>query len=229
MPTVVTSVSYCPKQLDKDGNEVFSDGPIVPGWYSSRNGVLTHISNEELDAMRTGTIHREGATRSRDPSRDNWRTPKWLMDVLHAEFPMLWDATARSESEWAHGCTDGNEYADALSAGLRWPSDRPVFCNPPFSQMKTWAPAIAAHPGPTVTVCKLAPSTEWLKALIGDTNRTDVPHQTQLIPCDKGMIFSADLLCGVSLWLLPCRVAYEPPLGVKATSPSFDSCVVVRR
>ena len=177
--------------------------------------------------MKTGTIHREGAKSSKDSSRDNWRTPKWLMDVLHAEFPMLWDATGRGPDEWAHGCEDGSTAPDALAA--EWPTHRQVFCNPPFSQMKEWAPRIASHPGTIVTVCKLAPSAAWFKTLIGDTNRTDVPHQTQLIPCDKGMIFSADLLCGVSLWLLPCRVAYEPPPGIKASAPSFDSCVVVRR
>ena len=75
--------------------------------------------------MKTGTIHREGAKSSKDSSRDNWRTPKWLMDVLHAEFPMLWDATGRGPDEWAHGCEDGSTAPDALAA--EWPTHRQVF------------------------------------------------------------------------------------------------------
>lgn len=83
-----------------------------------------------------GKAGAEGVRASKDGARDNWRTPKWLMDVLHEEHGSLWDASGR------------------------------------------------------INVVRL---------------RLDV-----------------------ELWLLPVRVAYEPPPGIAASSPTFDSCVVVR-
>jgi hypothetical protein len=178
--------------------------------------------------MKTGTAHREGAKASKDSSRDNWRTPKWLMDVLHDEFDILWDATARMREGWAHGCTHGNLAWDSLK--IDWPTNVPLFFNPPFSQMKEWAPAIAAHPGPTVTVCKLAPSTKWWQTLTWETrSNAGVAAPRWLSSFDHKTIAIVGISPGVSLWLIPQRVAYEPPPGIKATSPSFETCVVVRR
>lgn len=176
--------------------------------------------------MKTGTAHHEGAKASKDSSRDNWRTPKWLMDVLHAEFPMLWDATAHGPDEWAHGCVFGNRETDALSS--TWAVDVPVFCNPPFSQMKEWSKRIAAHPGTTVTVCKLAPSAKWWKTLCL-TGRSIDRCLAGKQDSPMGVIHKVHLFNPVTLWLLPCRVSYEPPPSINASAPSFDSCVVVRR
>ena len=170
---------------------------------------------------------KEGALRSGDPRRDNWRTPKWLMDVLHAEFPMLWDATGHGPDEWAHGCEDGNTASDALAA--EWPTHRQVFCNTPFSRMKAWAPRIAAHHGPTVTVCKLTPGTKWWQTLASRDGNYASGYGVGWLDTPMGRILRCPLLNDVALWLLPVRVAYEPPPGIAASSPSFDSCVVVRR
>jgi hypothetical protein len=165
-----------------------------------------------------------GAKATKDARRDNWRTPQWLMDVLHREFPMLWDATAHGPDEWAHGCEDGNTAPNGRVA--EWPTHRPVFCNPPFSEMREWSRRIASHPGQTVTVCKLAPSVAWWRTIVGKCGGPTT--RTRWIRSQRGDIVEADLANSVSLWLLPVRVAYEPPEGIKATSPSFDSCVLVR-
>jgi len=82
---------------------------------------------------------------------DNWQTPPWLLDIL---FP------------------DGKaSYFDPIPAnpeGLRdfdgrssWPTDRPVFLNPPYSDPAPWLKRAAAHHGPVVCLVKHDPSTEW--------------------------------------------------------------------
>jgi hypothetical protein len=183
-----------------------------------------------VEAMQTemrmkGRAAAEGAKRSGDSSRDNWRTPKWLMDVLHAEFQYLWDATGHGSDEWAHGCGSG---CKGDSHKVTWPTHYPVFCNPPFSEMKAWAPRIAEHPGTIVTVCKLAPSTKWWQTLTSLDSHFASSLGTRWTNTPKGKISRIGFRDGVDLWLLPVRVAYEPPPGIAASSPSFDSCVVVR-
>lgn len=173
-----------------------------------------------------GKAGAEGVKASRDGARDNWRTPKWLMDVLHQEFGMLWDASAYGPSEWAYGCEDGNTEPDALEA--EWPNPhRRVFCNPPFSQMAKWVERIVQHPYTTVTVCKLAPSVGWFKELTSLKSNLWGSGSGWTLT-EKGRINRLQLRDGVWLWLLPVRVAYEPPDGIAASSPRFDSCVIVR-
>ena len=55
---------------------------------------------------------------------DNWMTPQHLIDDLRDEFGELYDPCPR------------NPTIDGLS--IDWPTDRPCFVNPPYSEMAAW-------------------------------------------------------------------------------------------
>ena len=80
---------------------------------------------------------------------DNWRTPPWLLELL---FPdgLYFDPNPANP--------EGLRGFDGLGD---WPTDRPVFLNPPYSEPGPWLRKAAHHPGPVVCLVKLDPSTEW--------------------------------------------------------------------
>jgi DNA N-6-adenine-methyltransferase Dam len=83
---------------------------------------------------------------------DDWMTPAWLLDLIF----------------------DGKDYFDACPLnpeGLRevdglgrWPTDRPVFLNPPYSDPTPWLRKAASHEGGIVVLVKCDPSARWWQA-----------------------------------------------------------------
>lgn len=79
---------------------------------------------------------------------DDWETPKWLLDLVF----------------------DGREFYDPCplfgrygSDGLKadWPTDRPVFINPPYSKPAPWVNRAVSHPGEIHLLLPLDPTAEW--------------------------------------------------------------------
>ena len=82
--------------------------------------------------------HREGRT-------DNWSTPRWLLDLL---FP---------DGRWYDPCPiKGNGGLNA-----KWPTDRPVFINPPYSKVLPWILRAVKHRGPIILLLRDDRSTSW--------------------------------------------------------------------
>lgn len=78
-------------------------------------------------------------------SGDSWATPKWLLKIL---FPT---------GEFYDPCPLGG------NGGLEadWPTDRPVYVNPPFSDPLPWVRKAADHKGPITLLLPLDPTTKW--------------------------------------------------------------------
>lgn len=76
---------------------------------------------------------------------DHYATPRWLLALM---FPdgRYFDPCP------LHG-TGGLE-AD-------WPTDRPVYINPPFSDPLPWCRRAAQHPGPVTLLLQVDPTTRW--------------------------------------------------------------------
>lgn len=82
-------------------------------------------------------------------SDDDWSTPKWLLELL---FP---------DGFYFDPCPinpDGLRRSDGMGA---WPSDRPVFLNPPYSDPAPWLKRASEHPGPMVCLVRCDPSASW--------------------------------------------------------------------
>ena len=162
-----------------------------------------------------------GAKARKDPRRDCWRTPAAFSALVQNHLLCAWDASGRGPEEWAHGFGWGN-VGDAITN--TWPIDRVVFVNAPFSLMGEWAARIVRHAGPVVVLCPLRPSSAWFDLLIGTPAHLAFPPWGvpptgwRHMPTGRG----------VELILLRKRVAYDPPPGGKKSSPSFDSCLVLR-
>lgn len=161
-----------------------------------------------------------GATARKDPRRDCWRTPAAFSSLVRNHLLCTWDASGRGPDEWAHGFAAGNT-GDALANP--WPDDQVVFVNAPFSLMAEWALRIVLHAGPVAVLCPLRPSSSWFDLLIGTPCRRAFPIWTT----PKGWR-PVPTTAGVELLFLRKRVAYEPPPGIKKSSPSFDSCLILR-
>jgi hypothetical protein len=80
---------------------------------------------------------------------DNWLTPPWLLELI---FPYggYFDPCPANP--------DGLRGFDGMGG---WPTDRPVFLNPPYSDPGPWLKRAAHHPGPVVCLVKSDHSTEW--------------------------------------------------------------------
>ena len=83
-------------------------------------------------------------------SNDNWSTPGWLLELL---FP---------DGRYYDPCPLNPNPAngpDGLTAD--WPTDRPVFVNPPYSDPGPWLKRASEHPGPVVCLVRCDPSASW--------------------------------------------------------------------
>ena len=87
----------------------------------------------------------------RETRIDHWSTPHWLLDLI---FPdgRFYDPCPLFGSLDTH--EDGGLDAD-------WPTDRPVFINPPYSDPVPWIRKAVKHPGPVVLLLRADPSTSW--------------------------------------------------------------------
>ncbi len=83
-------------------------------------------------------------------SGDNWRTPPWLLELI---FP---------DGVYFDPCEENPEGL-RTSEGLTssWPTNIPLFLNPPYSNPGPWLRKAAVHGGPVVCLVKSDHSTEW--------------------------------------------------------------------
>lgn len=77
---------------------------------------------------------------------DHYATPKWLLEIL---FP---------DGKYFDPCPLQPQ-ADGLAG--QWPTDQPVFINPPFSDPLPWVRKAAGHSGPVVLLLQVDPTTKW--------------------------------------------------------------------
>ena len=79
---------------------------------------------------------------------DDWETPKWLLDLVF------------NGREFFDPCPlFGKQVSDGLRA--EWPTDRPVFINPPYSRPAPWVNRAVAHPGEVHLLLPMDPAAEW--------------------------------------------------------------------
>ncbi len=168
-----------------------------------------------------------GAAATQEPQRNNWRTPPAVIEWMREHFDIEWDASATCPDEWAAGLHNGHVGFDALTS--EWPTDRVVFVNPPFGEMDEWVDKILAHGGPVATLCPLRVASAWWRRLAYMPSMRGWPSYRALLSWPAGDFTAVvQVAHGVRLALLPRRVAYIPPAGVKASSPAFDSCIIYR-
>lgn len=96
------------------------------------------------------------SARTGESSRDSWRTPKWLYDLLDKEFHFNLDAAADDNNALC------DFYLTQEEDGLKndwWGS---TWVNPPFSQLKAWAKKgyEEAHKGNATVVMLVAARTD---------------------------------------------------------------------
>lgn len=76
---------------------------------------------------------------------DDWETPKWLLEIA---FP---------DGRFFDPCPIGGR------GGLKldWPTDVPVFINPPYSNPKPWVERAFHHPGAVALFLPCDPTAAW--------------------------------------------------------------------
>ncbi len=101
---------------------------------------------EDADAPRSTGKLLVSIARSSD---DNWRTPGWLLDIL---FP---------DGRYFDPCPINPSGLRASDGMGEWPTDRPVFLNPPYSDPAPWLKRASEHTGPVVCLVRCDPSASW--------------------------------------------------------------------
>ena len=148
-------------------------------------------------------IEDEEADESTDPSirvadRQTWRTPDTLFDGLHSEFNFTLDAAANA---WDSKC-DKYISPDEDSLITPWGHGQIIWCNPPFAQVMPW----------------------MKKALVEQTNRNDIVFLLKAATDTRW--FHQYVIPYAEWWLFDGRVHFEPPPGIKASTPSFGAMLV---
>lgn len=77
---------------------------------------------------------------------DDWGTPAWILDLIFDNRP------------YYDPCPLGKANGGLVA---EWPTDRPVFINPPFSNPEPWVERASAHSGPVIMLLPADPSTAW--------------------------------------------------------------------
>jgi hypothetical protein len=86
---------------------------------------------------------------------DNWRTPPWLLEVI---FP---------NGHYYDPCGENPLGLRDFEGLGSWPTDVPVFLNPPYSDPAPWLARAAKHGGPIVCLVKSDHSTLWWQRYAG--------------------------------------------------------------
>jgi len=88
-------------------------------------------------------------------SRDDWRTPRWLFDVLDAEYHFAIDVAADD-----HNALCDEYYARAdWAQTLRW--DKTWWCNPPYSIKESFIAAAERSAAGGVLLLPASTDTLW--------------------------------------------------------------------
>ena len=80
---------------------------------------------------------------------DNYATPKWILALL---FP---------DGRYFDPCPLGGAESGWDGLAAEWPTDAPVYVNPPFSDPSPWVRRAAAHDGPVTLLLPVDPTTRW--------------------------------------------------------------------
>ena len=79
---------------------------------------------------------------------DDWETPKWLLEIVF------------NGREFYDPCPlFGKHGEDGLKS--EWPTDKPVFINPPYSRPAPWVNRAVAHLGEVHLLLPMDPTAEW--------------------------------------------------------------------
>lgn len=80
---------------------------------------------------------------------DDYETPKWLLEIA---FP---------DGKYFDPCPLGAKQAGRDGLKEEWPTDIPVFINPPYSNPYPWVERAANHKGPTHLLLPVDATTSW--------------------------------------------------------------------
>jgi site-specific DNA-methyltransferase (adenine-specific) len=163
---------------------------------------VTPLPGEGLQAKEKAPLKLVQRSKSmyEENPRDCWRTPKRLFDYLNEIHHFRADMAATADNALCNIF-----YSDSLN--ITWPSGW-VWCNPPFSMCAEFTrKAICMGYG-----VDCAHDVKSLLLLPG--HRTEQKWWHELIQSGATVHY-----------ISPC-VPYDPPPGVKATSPSFPSVLV---
>lgn len=143
--------------------------------------------------------------------RQEWRTPKVLIDVLRKEFKINTDVACSDDNcifgKDAFSCQKITEKHDAFRIPWFYNSVQTVFCNPPFGRPVPWIDRaieqVSGGPGRTVVlVLNAGIGTKWFSKL-------------------------EDF--GAEIRLMSPRIQYDPPPGIEPTSNDRDCLVIILR
>lgn len=143
--------------------------------------------------------------------RDCWTTPDRIYLPLHEEFGFGWDLAASEENTKCPRFFTIDD--DALSRD--WTEIAlPMWLNCPFSKLPEFVEKASASSAAMVTDIRSRAGSPIVMLMPSNRNDQDWFH---------------DYVIGVAaeVRMIRGRVAYNPPPGVKATSPSFGSQVVI--
>ncbi|MCI4317597.1 MAG: phage N-6-adenine-methyltransferase [Thermoplasmata archaeon] len=79
---------------------------------------------------------------------DDYETPRWLLDIA---FP----------DGYFDPCPIRGKKNGPDGLKIDWPTDRPVFINPPYSGVERWIQRAVAHPGPVAMLLLVDPGAPW--------------------------------------------------------------------
>lgn len=103
--------------------------------------------------------------RKSDPARDEWYTPAWLFDAMGLKFALDPCSPGAARVPWIPAARHITREEDGLAAS--WSGT--VWCNPPYSDVATWADKFRAH-GDGVFLSFARVETRWFQALARDSS-----------------------------------------------------------
>jgi len=104
---------------------------------------------------------------------DEWETPQWLFDALHAEFGFTLDAAATKENAKCKrycSLTEGINHAGYNGLSVSWNCER-VYVNPPYSEIMDWVHK-ALYSTFVVMLLPVRTDNDWFRHLIESRNVT---------------------------------------------------------
>jgi phage N-6-adenine-methyltransferase len=127
-------------------------------------------------------------------ARQAWRTPRTLGANLVNMFYLNLDAAADDSNKLCP------VYWSEADDGLSREWNGRVWCNPPFSGCR-----------------------DWVEKAIEEVDSRRAQCVIMLLPAHVGLSWFTLAADRAPFWLFDRRIKYEPPDGVKASSPAFGS------
>lgn len=159
-----------------------------------------------------------GVAHVKTAQRDDWGTPREEFAAWHKRFGFTLDVCAAPyNAKLPRYFGEGGLAQDGLAmswAGERW------FCNPPFSKIKRWLDKAWNEMNPNLSA--ISP----LGVMLLPASRTEQKWWHELVePYRDGRTD----LGPVKFWteFVEGRTHYEPPPGVKASTPTFGSVLLI--